>query len=122
MGAVICALFFYMTQQLSARKLSSFTKEEIRTLYANAKTCLRNQYIEIRKTPKSLSYARILLVIPKVAGSAPIRNQIKRRLRSIFRKHELFENPYDLIIIAKKDTNDLSFNDLEQLLITITKS
>jgi len=110
-----------MNQTQQPKKLTSFTKEEIHNLFSRAVTCLRHTNLDIRKAPAAQPYGKLLLVIPRIVGSAPTRNKMRRRLKSIFYQHKIFDRGYDLIIIVKKGAIDLPFNDLEQILLSATQ-
>ena len=48
-------------------------------------------------------YAKILIVTPKKIGSAPVRNLLKRRLKSIFYEEKLYERPTPTLSSARKE-------------------
>jgi ribonuclease P protein component len=99
-----------------ARAISSFTKQEIYKLYRSAVPVFKGSGLEIKRAPKILDYARILIVIPRASGTAPERNKLKRQLKSIFYEQKLFEKNYDLIIIVRKEGISVPFQELTSLL------
>ncbi len=98
------------------RKLTSFTKEQIDTLFANSVLIFRKNGLIIYRAPASFAYGRILLIVPRQSGSAPQRNLIKRRLKSIFYEHKLYEKGFDLAINVRKEATDLPFETLQTIL------
>jgi ribonuclease P protein component len=110
-----------MTNHSIPRSLSSFSKSEIRLLFANARTIVRHPHLEIARAPRIKSYGRILLIIPKKVGSAPERNKLKRQLKALFYEAEWHTKEYDLIVSAKMGATRLSFDQLKELLASTFK-
>ncbi len=79
-------------------------------------TVLKKDGIEIRLAPRSQDYGRLLIVIPKRSGKAAKRNQIRRRIKSIFYEEKLFELPFDWIIFVKKEGIGMSFEKLKEIM------
>jgi len=100
-----------------ARKITQFTKQEIDTLWKNVHPVLRHDGLLLLKAPRTGTFARILIVIPKKVGNAPIRNKIRRQLRAIFYEHDLYTKEYDWIIVIKKPATQLPFQALQELLL-----
>lgn len=98
--------------------LTSFSKREVQTLFDTARTIFRHKGLEIRITPKTLEYGRILIIIPRHVGSAVQRNLLRRRLKNIFYQNHLYQTGYDYIVLAKKSATTLSFSQIKELLIT----
>jgi ribonuclease P protein component len=98
------------------RKLTSFSKQEIDTLFAHSKLAFKSNGLIIYKAPATHSYGKILLIVPAKSGTAPQRNLIKRRLKSIFYERELYKRGYDLAISVRKEAMELPFTMLQTLL------
>lgn len=65
--------------------------------------------------PNALQHARIGIVVGKKKFPRAVdRNQIKRRLREIFRTHRQRFPAYDLVVRLKNQPLDLSFSGLAQ--------
>ena len=63
---------------------------------------------------------RFGITVTKKIGNAVERNRLKRRIKEIIRHHrEILPIGYDIIIIPKKNTNDLVFNQLEKSLLHV---
>ncbi len=102
----------------SAKKISSFTKQEIIHLFKTAHSVVRVPSLEIRKAPASADQGRILLVIPRRVGNAVKRNTLKRRLKAIFFEEQLATKNVDFIVLAKSpDATQLTFQELKTMLI-----
>ena len=66
--------------------------------------------IHILKTNNS--YARVGLSVSTKVGNAVVRNRVKRQIRSMCDEViDYSTNTFDLVIIAKKDFLDLSYQD-----------
>jgi ribonuclease P protein component len=102
-----------------AGKLTQFTQKEVADLFRRARTVLRNPFFNFLIAQQTKEFGRILIVTPRRIGSAPQRNQLKRRIRSIFYEERLFERGYDCIIICKKAATTLTFEQLKQCLLDI---
>ncbi len=99
------------------KKLSRFSKKEIDAAFKVATVAHRQSTITILRAPRQLPFGRILIITPKIVGSAPIRNKFRRRVKTIFYENKLFEYPYDWIVIAKKGGGELEYDYLKNLLL-----
>jgi ribonuclease P protein component len=81
-----------------ARAITSFTSSEIRRLIARAQVITSDQFITLKCVSTDNEIGRILIVVPKRVGSAPIRNTIKRQVRSIFYQYQLYQRGKDFVI------------------------
>ena len=70
----------------------------------------------------SLGRSRWGLSVPKKAGSAVVRNRIKRRLREIMRR-ELARIPgsRDICVLARPDAARATLDDLRQELVMLSE-
>ncbi len=70
-----------------------------------------------RISPNQLDFPRFAVVVPKkVEKTAVGRNRNKRRIMNIFEKKANSIVGIDVFCQVKKDTRDISFNELEQVL------
>lgn len=73
----------------------------------------RNFTLYIKKN--NLNYTRFGIVVTKKLGKAVVRNKIKRKIREINRSLlPLLEEGYDIVLIPKKNTVDLSYEELKK--------
>ena len=64
---------------------------------------------------------RLGLVINKKTGKAVLRNTVKRRIKEIFRNISKTSNTgIDVLLIAKKEISNLSFNELREKILDST--
>lgn len=96
--------------------ITKFTSREIPALFKSAQSVLQSSGLDIRLAPKTLSYGRMLIVIPKRVGNAVKRNLIKRRLKNIFYQEKFYDGPYDWIILVRPEAKKLSFQEMKDLL------
>ncbi|MCL4361197.1 ribonuclease P protein component [Candidatus Dependentiae bacterium] len=101
-----------------ARKITSFTNKEIYNLRKSAKKIFSNESFDIKRKNKleSVEIGRILIVIPKKVGSAPVRNKIRRQIKSIFYQEKKYQLPSDFIVYVKPHANELKFEEIHEIL------
>ena len=94
---------------------------EFRRVYNGGKSYWnRNLILYVRKN--DLENSRIGITITKKIGNAVVRNRIRRRMKEIIRlKLGNIKPGYDLIIIPKKNVQDISYKDLESAMIHIMR-
>lgn len=70
----------------------------------------RGKYFNLVFLSNDLNFSRMAVVASKKVGNAVIRNKVKRRMRTLFRRNkELLENSWDLVIISKQRIKDASW-------------
>ncbi len=75
----------------------------------------RGRYFNLIYLSNDLNFSRMAVVVSKKVGGAVERNTIKRRLRTLFRRNKhILLNPLDIILIAKKEIQDASWQSLEE--------
>lgn len=80
----------------------------------------RNLILYIRKN--NLEETRVGYTITKKIGNAVIRNNIRRRMKEIYRlRFHSLKQGYDLIFIPKKNVVDISYKELESAMTHIMK-
>lgn len=102
-----------------ARSISVFKPSEIRALFASSQQAYRSSFLDIKIAPSMKSLGRVLIIIPKKVGSAPKRNLIRRRIKSIFYQHKLFQKKKDLLIFIKPGADRLAFEALTEILCNV---
>lgn len=105
-----------------ARKLTQFTKKEIDTLFNKAHRVLSQDGLTILIGPRQKDFGRILIMASKKIGSAPIRNKLRRQLKSIFYEHKFYQKEWDWIILPKPIVVQNSFQQLSELMIRALKN
>lgn len=88
-------------------------KKEFNHLYKKGKR-YRGKYFNLIYLSSASSFSRMAVVVSKKVGSAVKRNKIKRWIRTLFRRNKhLFKNPFDIIIIVKKEILEASWLKLQ---------
>lgn len=70
---------------------------------------------------RELGHLRLGLSVSKKLGKAVVRNQIKRRLRHAVQGLQDRLLPYDMVIIARKGVELLTYQEIEQNLTHVLK-
>lgn len=107
--------------------MTSFGQHEVDALFKATIARYKIKGLDIRLAPKFLPSARLLIVTPRACGNAPKRNRIRRRLKSIFYEQKYYEQPFDWIIMVRKEGIGLDFDELKEIMTkvlhdTITKT
>jgi len=106
--------------QKKSKNVSRFTESEVQKIFKKAKRVLKHPGLDVLCYPTAHEFGRILVITPKRVGSAPQRNLIRRRLKSIFYEEKLYENKLDYVVIIKKEGIKLSFEQLKHILTNLT--
>jgi len=74
-------------------------------------------------TPGTTDGSRLGITVSRKVGNAVKRNRIKRWVREVFRKHpEIFVKPIDIVLIAKRNIDDFSYQRIEEEFLQIVGS
>ena len=81
-----------------------------------------SKYFIINKETNSENIPKFGITFTKHIGNAVTRNKLKRRIKSIIDNNkQIYQNNQSYIIIAKKQTLDLTYHELEKELIYLFK-
>lgn len=107
---------FTMEKKYRLRKNMEFKK-----VYSVGKNYWnRNLVLYVRKN--NLGETRVGYTITKKHGNAVVRNKIRRRMKEAFRLNFYnVKQGYDLVFIPKKNTGNITYNELEGSMIHIMK-
>ena len=103
----------------TAKKISSFTQQEIARLRKTAKHMYAAQGIRILAASSFSESSRILIVIPGTSGNAVKRNLIRRRIKAIFHQENFSTTQHDYVVIVKKAGIHASYETIRELLLTV---
>lgn len=104
------------------RKLTQFTKKEIDQLWKKAHPALKHDGFLLLQSPRQGEFGRILIVTPKKVGKAPVRNKLRRQVKSIFYENKIFDQKHDWIFFARPAATKLTFQELQDLLLKAMQS
>ena len=80
----------------------------------------KNKYFIIYNKESNFNYPRFGIAVGKKVGIAVIRNKLKRQLREIITKNKnLFKNKKDYIIIVKRSSLDLTFQQMNDSIVEL---
>lgn len=100
-----------------ARKLTQWHKKEITRLFKTAKRIFVNAGFDIRFSPRSHpEYSRILIVISRKIGSAPVRNLLRRRIKALFFEKKLYEKSVDWLILTRPGAGERTFAQIAEII------
>jgi ribonuclease P protein component len=87
---------------------------EFKKAYIKGKNYWNRNFTLYVKT-NNLNYTRFGIVVTKKLGKAVVRNKVKRRIREINKELlPYMHDGYDIVLIAKKNTVDLSYEELKK--------
>ena len=76
---------------------------------------MRNRLFDVKRLENTAGFVRVAIVVPKLGFTAVRRNKLKRRLRELTRSFLWpLALPSDVVIRAKRDTYDASFDSLRE--------
>ncbi len=104
-----------------AREISRFTKKEIDQAFSKARRVLKHPGFDILITPAQKEFGRILVIASRKVGNAPVRNKIKRQLKSIFYEEKVYAFNNDYIVIVRAQVSALSFDKIKELFLSIVE-
>ncbi len=103
------------------KKLSSFTRTEVATLFKSARAKVKLPGLRILKAPTINPLGRVLIVTPRRVGNSPERNLLRRRVRAIYREGKLYLYPYDCVLLLGKECLLVPFDELRRLIHSVIK-
>ncbi|NYS33421.1 ribonuclease P protein component [Streptococcus danieliae] len=80
-----------------------------------------NRKFVVYQMDSDLKHFRVGLSVSKRLGNAVMRNRIKRHLRHLLQKHQDHLAPVDILLIARKGVEELSYAEMEQNLLHVLK-
>ncbi len=101
------------------RRLSRFSNREVAALFGSATRIQKTNYWDVLIAPRAYTDGRLLVATPRVLGTAPERNKIRRQVRTLYRQLHGFKTIYDLIILIKKPALSYSFQELKEHLTNL---
>lgn len=106
-----------MREEFRVKKAAEFQKIMGARRFKNTKAF--TVYIDKRTKDNS----RYGIAAPKKLGNAVVRNKTKRQIRSMLQDINMFDTPYDYIVLVRKKYYEQSYKenqkDLENLIKTV---
>lgn len=94
---------------------------EFKKVYRHGKNYW-NRNLILYVTKNDYGYNRVGYSITKKVGNSVVRNSIRRKLKEIYRLNvQNLNSGYDLIFIPKKNTVDITYQELESAMLHILK-
>lgn len=106
-----------MKKEFRIKKNEEFTK-----VFNHGKSVANRQFVIYILKKEGQDHFRLGLSVSKRVGNAVMRNRIKRIVRELF--HEFDSNllqEYDYVVIARKPTADMDFNEMKSSLLHVMK-
>lgn len=83
----------------------------------------RGKYFNLIYLSSASGSSRVAVVVSKKVGNAVKRNKFKRWIRTLFRRNKnLLKDPFDIIIIVKREILEASWLKLQEDYLTAIKS
>ena len=99
------------------RKLFALKQKEIEAAFKVAFKHSSIIGLKLLHSPDpNTTHGRLLIVTSRACGKAHERNQIRRRIKSIYYKHKLYNTPGIWILIVYKEAMNLDFEEIESFL------
>ena len=100
-----------------ARSITLWKRKEIINLFRKARRIYQHEELDISITPHTEELSKVLIVVPSRVGTAPQRNKIRRRIKSIFYENKLYKEGYHWIFFVKPSATKLTFAQLHAIII-----
>ena len=102
------------------KKINIVRKKEDFDRIIKKRNGIATKYFIINTEPNNSNIPKFGITFVKKIGNAVTRNKIKRRIKSIIDNNiNIYDKDKNYIIIARKETVDLNYSDLEKQLISI---
>lgn len=101
------------------RHISLWNNDERLAALSQARPVFRSQNFDVRILPKQGPIARLIAITPKKVGSAPLRNLLKRRVKSIFYQDKMYTSANDWVIFFRPSQSVLDYEKLRSQLLEL---
>lgn len=96
-------------------------RNDFQIVYKNGKS-FANRYLVMYKKKNDTDRNRLGISVSKKVGNSVVRHRVTRLIRESYRlNEEKFEQGYDLIVVARVNTKDISYFDMESALLHVAK-
>jgi len=81
---------------------------------------IANSFLVLYAKPNRLGINRVGITVSKKLGHAVVRNQVRRRLREIYRlNEELFQNGWDIVVVARSRCIHAPFQSITEAYLAL---
>jgi len=99
------------------KDLFSFSKKEVNNAFNKSKAIAQINGLKLLFNPISnFKYGKLLIITSRKTGKAHLRNKIRRQIKEIFYKNQLFNKQGTYIILIYSQALELTFNQLKEFL------
>ena len=106
--------FCFLKRYANMGKVISLKNREFQTVYENG-VSFANRNLVMYVLPNELSDNRIGISVSKKVGNSVVRHRVKRIIRESYRLNcDNVKNGLDIVIIARKEAKEKSYQELEQ--------
>lgn len=96
-------------------------RNDFQIVYKNGKS-FANRYLVMYKKKNDTDRNRLGISVSKKVGNSVVRHRVTRLIRESYRlNEEKFEQGYDLIVVARVGTKEISYFDMESALLHVAK-
>ena len=99
------------------KDLFSFSKKEIDASFDSIQFVKKGSGFKILQGPRQ-GHGKLLVIASRKSGKAHKRNLFKRRVKAIFYSNNLYKKPLTTIILVYSQGLQLSFNKLQEFLLS----
>lgn len=95
--------------------------KEFKQIYGNGKS-YANRYLIMYVIKNEHLYNRIGISVSKKVGNSVVRHRVTRLIRESYRLSEkMFKNGLDIVIVARVNAKDKSYNEINSALLHLAK-
>ena len=94
--------------------------KEIEMIIKDKKSVGNKYFVVYKKENHENTHFRFAVSVPKKYGNAVKRNKIKRQVREIVSKRDIFPQ-IDIFVVVKANANTLEFKDIKKSIETLIK-
>lgn len=91
--------------------------EDIEKIIKSKNSVGNKNYIIYIKKNSEANHFRLAMSVSKKIGNAVVRNRQKRLIRQVFNKYKLEIKPFDIFVIARNNSINLLYSEVESNLL-----
>lgn len=89
----------------------------VKEILNKARRILKHPGLDLLVAPVQQEPSKLIVITSRHIGNAVERNTIRRRIKALFHEEKLDEKQYDWVIIVKKSGIDLSYDQLQKIIV-----